>query len=51
MLEKITVNLMTWCSSNCKTATPNFLLTEVMVREIINSEILPEGSIQLICGS
>ena len=51
MLEKIAVNLMAGVPAIVKPATLTSFLTEVMVREIINSDILPEGSIQLICGS
>ena len=51
MLEKIAVNLMAGVPAIVKPATLTSFLTEVMVREIINSGILPEGSIQLICGS
>ena len=45
------VNLMAGVPAIVKPATLTSFLTEVMVREIINSGILPEGSIQLICGS
>ena len=34
-----------------KPATLTCFLTELMVREIVDSKILPEGSLQLICGS
>ena len=34
-----------------KPATITSYLTQFMVREIIASKILPEGSLQLICGS
>ena len=51
MLEKIAVNLMAGVPAIVKPSTLTSFLTEVMVREIINSGILPEGSIQLICGS
>ena len=51
MLEKIAVNLMAGVPAIVKPATITSYLTEVMVREIIDSGILPEGSIQLICGS
>ena len=51
MLEKIGVNLMAGVPAIVKPATITSYLTEVMVREIIDSDILPEGSIQLICGS
>ena len=51
MLEKIAVNLMAGVPAIVKPATLTSFLTEIMVREIIDSNILPEGSIQLICGS
>ena len=51
MLEKIAVNLMAGMPAIVKPATLTSYLTEYMVREIIDSKILPEGSLQLICGS
>jgi len=51
MLEKIAVNLMAGVPAIVKPATLTCFLTEVMVREIVNSKMLPEGSLQLICGS
>ena len=51
MLEKIAVNLMAGVPAIVKPATLTCFLTEMMVREIVDSEILPEGSLQLICGS
>ena len=51
MLEKIAVNLMAGVPAIVKPATITSYLTEFMVREIIDSKILPEGSLQLICGS
>jgi len=51
MLEKIAVNLMAGVSAIVKPATITCFLTEMMVREIVDSKILPEGSLQLICGS
>ena len=51
MLEKIAVNLMAGMPAIVKPATLTCYLTELMVREIIASEILPEGALQLICGS
>ena len=51
MLEKIAVNLMAGVPAIVKPATLTSYLTEFMVREIIESKILPEGSLQLICGS
>lgn len=51
MLEKISVNFMAGVPAIVKPATLTCYLTELMVREIIASNILPEGSLQLICGS
>jgi oxepin-CoA hydrolase/3-oxo-5,6-dehydrosuberyl-CoA semialdehyde dehydrogenase len=51
MLEKIAVNLMAGVPAIVKPATITCYLTEMMVREIVDAEILPEGSLQLICGS
>jgi oxepin-CoA hydrolase/3-oxo-5,6-dehydrosuberyl-CoA semialdehyde dehydrogenase len=51
MLEKIAVNLLAGMPAIVKPATVTSYLTEAMVRDIISSGILPEGSLQLICGS
>ena len=51
MLEKIAVNLLAGMPAVVKPATVTSFLTEAVVREIIASKILPEGSLQLICGS
>ena len=51
MLEKIAVNLLAGMPCIVKPATVTSYLTEVVVREIIASNILPEGALQLICGS
>jgi len=51
MLEKIAVNLMAGVPAVVKPATVTSFLTEVMVKDIIDSNILPEGSLQLLCGS
>jgi oxepin-CoA hydrolase/3-oxo-5,6-dehydrosuberyl-CoA semialdehyde dehydrogenase len=50
MLEKIAVNLMAGVPAIVKPSEYTCFLTEVMVRDIIDSKILPEGSIQLVCG-
>lgn len=50
MLEKIAVNLMAGVPAVVKPSEYTCYLTEVMVRDIVESGILPEGSIQLICG-
>ena len=51
MLEKIAVNLLAGVPAVVKPASVTSFLTEAVVREIIASQILPEGSLQLICGS
>ena len=50
MLEKIAVNLMAGVPAIVKPSEYTCFLTEVMVRDIIESKILPEGSLQLVCG-
>jgi len=50
MLEKCAVNWMAGMPAIVKPATLTSYLTEVVVRDIIDSKILPEGAIQLICG-
>lgn len=51
MLEKIAVNLLAGMPCIVKPATVTCYLTEAVVKEIIASNILPEGSLQLVCGS
>jgi oxepin-CoA hydrolase/3-oxo-5,6-dehydrosuberyl-CoA semialdehyde dehydrogenase len=51
MLEKIAVNLLAGMPAIVKPATVTSYLTEAVVKEIIASKILPEGALQLICGS
>lgn len=51
MLEKIAVNLLAGMPAIVKPATVTSYLTEAVVKEIIASGILPEGALQLICGS
>ncbi len=51
MLEKCAVNWLAGMPAVVKPATITSYLTEAMVRDIIDSGILPEGSLQLICGS
>jgi oxepin-CoA hydrolase/3-oxo-5,6-dehydrosuberyl-CoA semialdehyde dehydrogenase len=50
MLEKIAVNFMAGVPAVVKPSEFTSFLTEVMVRDIIDSKILPEGSLQLVCG-
>jgi oxepin-CoA hydrolase / 3-oxo-5,6-dehydrosuberyl-CoA semialdehyde dehydrogenase len=51
MLEKIAVNLLAGVPAIVKPATLTSYLTEAVFDAIIQSEILPEGALQLICGS
>jgi oxepin-CoA hydrolase/3-oxo-5,6-dehydrosuberyl-CoA semialdehyde dehydrogenase len=51
MLEKLAVNFLAGVPAIVKPATVTSFLTELMVREIIASKILPEGALQLLCGS
>jgi oxepin-CoA hydrolase / 3-oxo-5,6-dehydrosuberyl-CoA semialdehyde dehydrogenase len=51
MLEKIAVNLLAGMPAIVKPATVTAYLTEAVVKQIIASGILPEGALQLVCGS
>jgi len=51
MLEKIAVNLLAGVPAVVKPATITCYLTEAVVRRIIQSGLLPQGALQLICGS
>ncbi|MEO5591592.1 MAG: phenylacetic acid degradation bifunctional protein PaaZ [Chitinophagaceae bacterium] len=51
MLEKIAVNLLAGMPAVVKPATLTSYLTEAVVKEIAASGILPDGALQLICGS
>lgn len=51
MLEKTAVNWMAGVAAVVKPATATSYLTEAVVKEIIASGILPEGALQLVCGS
>jgi oxepin-CoA hydrolase/3-oxo-5,6-dehydrosuberyl-CoA semialdehyde dehydrogenase len=51
MLEKCAVNWMAGMPAVVKPATSTSYLAEAVVKEIIASGILPEGALQLICGS
>ena len=51
MLEKIAVNLLAGVPAIVKPATVTSYLTEAVVKKIIASGILPEGALQLLCGS
>ena len=50
MLEKIAVNLMAGVPAVVKPSEFTSYLTELMVKEIVASKILPEGSLQLVSG-
>lgn len=51
MLEKVAVNWFAGVPAIVKPATITSFLTEAVVKEIIASKIVPEGALQLICGS
>ncbi|WP_153798871.1 phenylacetic acid degradation bifunctional protein PaaZ [Foetidibacter luteolus] len=51
MLEKIAVNLLAGVPAVVKPATVTSYLTEAVVRQIAASGILPDGALQLVCGS
>jgi oxepin-CoA hydrolase/3-oxo-5,6-dehydrosuberyl-CoA semialdehyde dehydrogenase len=50
MLEKIAVNLLAGVPAVVKPSEYTSFLTEVVVRDIVASKILPEGSLQLLVG-
>ena len=50
MLEKLAPTLLAGVPAIIKPASSTAYLTELMVRRMIESGILPEGSVQLICG-
>jgi oxepin-CoA hydrolase/3-oxo-5,6-dehydrosuberyl-CoA semialdehyde dehydrogenase len=51
MLEKLAPALLAGVPAIVKPATATSYLTEAVFREMIAAKILPEGAIQLICGS
>lgn len=51
MLEKISVNLLAGMPAVVKASEQTSFLTEAMVHDIVASGILPEGALQLICGT
>ena len=51
MLEKMAPTLLAGMPVLIKPASQTAYLTELMVRAIIESGLLPEGAMQLICGS
>jgi oxepin-CoA hydrolase/3-oxo-5,6-dehydrosuberyl-CoA semialdehyde dehydrogenase len=50
MLEKLAPSLLAGVPAIVKPASSTAYLTELMVRRIIDSGILPAGSLQLVCG-
>ncbi len=51
MLEKCAVNWLAGMPAVVKPATLTSFLTEAVVKAIVDSGILPQGALQLICGS
>lgn len=51
MLEKIAVNLLAGVPAVVKPSSITGFLTEAVVKDIIASRILPEGSLQLVSGA
>ncbi len=51
MLEKLAVNLLAGVPAIVKPSELTSFLAEAMVRDIIASGILPEGALQLVCGT
>ena len=50
MLEKVAVNWLAGVPAVVKPASATSFLTSVVAKEIIDSNILPAGALQLICG-
>ncbi len=51
MLEKLAPTFLAGMPAIIKPATATCYLTEAMVRAMIDSKLIPEGALQLICGS
>lgn len=51
MLEKLSVNLLAGMPAIVKPSELTSFLTQAMVKDIIASGILPEGALQLVCGT
>ncbi len=51
MLEKLSANLLAGMPAVVKPSEVTSYLSEIVVRDIIASGILPEGALQLVCGS
>src|SRR6266436_6867317 len=50
MLEKLAPTLLAGVPAIVKPATATAYLTELVVRRVIDSKLLPEGALQLVCG-
>jgi len=50
MLEKVAVNLLAGMPAVVKPSEATSFLTQAMMKDIIDSGILPEGALQLVCG-
>src|SRR5260370_7462315 len=50
MLEKLAPTLLAGMPAIVKPATATAYLTELVVRRVIESKLLPEGALQLVCG-
>lgn len=51
MLEKLSPTILAGVPAIIKPASLTAYLAELMVRRIIESKILPEGALQIVCGS
>lgn len=51
MLEKLAPTLLAGMPAIVKPASQTAYLTELMVRRMVETGLLPEGAVQLICGS
>src|SRR3984957_1628887 len=51
MLEKLAPAILAGVPVIVKPATATAYLTELVVRRIVESSLLPEGTLQLVCGS
>lgn len=50
MMEKLSTSLLAGVPSIVKPATPGSYLTNAVFADMIESDLLPEGAIQLVCG-
>ncbi|WP_373553417.1 phenylacetic acid degradation bifunctional protein PaaZ [Haliscomenobacter sp.] len=51
LLEKLSANLLAGMPAVVKPSEVTSYLSEIMVRDIVTSGILPAGAVQLVCGS